>query len=599
MAELKIKDPFEGIVDPFSGGGPDVGSMAGSDEPPKLVPRYAGLEQEAATMGPLKRGLIGVGQGMTEAGRGAQQVYYGLTGQKDRLADVTQQGMDERAMLAPLGTAGTVGSVIGQSAPYTLMPGGVAGNALRRAGTAGLSGAVQGGLGFVPEGGSRGMNALLGSAGGAAGSGLMSGISKLIRAPGTQLPPDPHGIPRTLSETTSGVPSRTDVLMERAPGVFGTKAFRERQHDAANNAAKTFLSKYIANPGAQDVVEGNRAFVRGLYEGVKDLVAQVPQYINPSNTRKTALELLDRYPDTFKKLQDTKVQKVLEDIQAGTYPIKATRTFDELWELRQGLGDLMGQAKKLEVRGDLNRKQYDQIRKLWSSVTEDLDNWAGSIGRPDIMQKFRSANEAYKTFVVKHHAIQQAYDKTIQEVGDKTLFSPKKFSTNLRKIIEKDKVMKSFTPMEIQEMTGLANVMNVVQRAGQHMENPPTGNRWGALTAGGAAEAALFKAGGVSAMLKGTAFAGLTAGAIKFLTTTAPGKKLALAASKLEPDSPGLKMIVNSVMRQAPKYAAGAATEYNKPTSGVAEEAILSAPNIKDMSDDELRKSLESKYGVQ
>lgn len=604
---MTIVDPFDtpgpkaGIKDPFSSQ-PDTDYGMGSYTEPTLptTPNEV-LSEETAGYSPLKKFLIGTGQGFVEAGRGIEQLYYGATGQKGKLAETTAAGTQERQMLEPLGGWGQAGSIVGQTAPGMAIPGGVAGGALRRAGTAGLSGALQGGLGFVPEGGSRGMNAMTGGAGGAVGSGMISGAGKVWNAMTGRVPPmgNKWNIPTTLSEETRGIPSRTDVLLERAPGIFGTKAFRERQHDAAFQAAQKFLADYIANPLGQ-TVESNRAFVKGLYDEFKSILKGVPQEIRPVNTQKTAQDLLDQFPEVFEKLQDRKSKAAIMDILKGTTPESGAatqfakdttgglfppgmgptgksslnyRSFDDMWQLRQALGENLGFAKR-----ELNRTNYNKYKDLWLAVSKDMDEWSKAIGRPDVLEKFRGANDAYKHYVVKHHAVQQAYDKSINELGQNTYFSPQKFATNLKKIIEKDKVMGTFKPGEIEEMAGLANIMQVVKRAGQYTENPPTGNRWGALTMGGMAEAAMFKAGGVAGMLKGTALAGVTAGAMKFITTTNPGKKLALAASKVNPDSPAMKAIVNSIYRQAPKYMASAGQDNAKPR-GPIEDAILGDPS--------------------
>lgn len=87
---------------------------------------------------------------------------------------------------------------------------------------------------------------------------------------------------------------------------------------------------------------------------------------------------------------------------------------------------------------------------------------------------------------------------------------------------------------ERQQLTGLVKVMSAAQRAGQYMENPPTGNRVAQmlLGAGGVAGPAMGAVSGQS-VLAGAGVAKLMA----TLTTTDAGKRFLMAASKLPMES--------------------------------------------------------------
>ena len=139
--------------------------------------------------------------------------------------------------------------------------------------------------------------------------------------------------------------------------------------------------------------------------------------------------------------------------------------------------------------------------------------------------------------------MQDAYDKAVGTVGAGEFFSPKKFSTSLKNMIAKDKEYGTFKPQEIERMTGLANIMQVVKRAGQFRENPPTGNRFVDLALGGGAVAGGFMAPEAVAM--GVA----TTGIVKFLTTTASGKRLAMIAAKTEPNSSAMNLIMRNMAK--------------------------------------------------
>jgi hypothetical protein len=227
-----------------------------------------------------------------------------------------------------------------------------------------------------------------------------------------------------------------------------------------------------------------------------------------------------------------------------------------MWTLRGGLGEMVGQAKKQLASGQLDRTTYSELSRLYGAVNRDIEKWADSLGRGDVKGAIKTANDAYKTYVVKHDLIQKAYDKAVGTVGAGEMFSPKKFSTELKKIAYKDKQIGLFKPDEIQHMTGLANVLQVVKRAGQYAENPPTGNRWGlpilvAATAPFSWKAAIAETGVAS-------FA-------RILTGTEIGKKLAMSASKVEPNSPAMGKIVKTVYNLIPKAAAVGAMQSTQP----------------------------------
>ena len=381
-------------------------------------------------------------------------------------------------------------------------------------------------------------------------------------------------IPTTLGEETKNpIIQKAESLLENVP-IVGIKRFREKQSEAATTAAKEYLSKFIADPTAADTMASNRAFSSSMYKELEQKVANVGgSIIEPTNTKKIAGELLSRYPDTFKMLQDTRTEAILNNIAKDTSdktvisnlldakgnPIRTTKppelTFKDMWDLRGGLGDKIGQARKKLNAGELDQTQYGQVKALFKAVNEDIETWTKNIGRPDIKSAITEANDAYKHYVVKYDAVQRAYTKAAGVEGVDRLFSPQKFSTALENIIKKNDVYKTFTPEEIKEMTGLANIMQVVRRAGQYMENPPTGNRWGAVLTGGLLEGSAYAAGGALAAVK-TAGATLAISSVaKFITTTEAGKSLALRAATLQPTSQEMRNVFIEVMKQSPKFA--------------------------------------------
>lgn len=381
---------------------------------------------------------------------------------------------------------------------------------------------------------------------------------------------DKSKIPTTFGEQT-GNPfwQRAETILEKIP-FSGMTRFRKLQNVAAESAAKEQLGKYIVDPEAGDVAAANREYSSGLFEQVKDLIKEVPkQEIPPTKTKAAATALLDRYPDIFKKMQDTKTEGLINDIVAGTKTktenisvgsepnivrghgpkpspkllldaegkpvartITPTLTFDEAWTLRQGLGEKIGQARKLLSRGDIDHTAYSQLKTLFGAVSEDLGKWSDSIGKPEIVSKFKEANNSYKNYVVKYDIMQRAFDKAVGTVGAGEMFSPKKFSTALKNIAYKDQALKNFTPAEIESMTGLANILQIVKRAGQFKENVPTGNR-------------IADAVGIASITKLPTLP--LAWTAKFLTTTEVGQNMLRRASNLDPRSSAMTGIVNDL----------------------------------------------------
>lgn len=327
--------------------------------------------------------------------------------------------------------------------------------------------------------------------------------------------------------------------------------------------------------------ELNRKYADSLFQDLEKLVSTVPeQKIDPAETKSLALELSENFTDIFKKFQNTKLEGLITDITKGTKAgTKTSKTYSygtgtvstttevpktvnwkEIWNLREGLGDLIGQAKKKITTGDVNQTELGQLEALYATVNKDIEKWTEGISRPDIKELVTTANNAYKNLVVKYSLIEEAYAKASGLASGKDVFSPKTFSTELKKISrgqEKGRY-NLFNEKEISELAGVANIMQYAKRAGEFMENPPTGNRWGLPTiVGGLAgytaatgTTGLAVAGGTVSMV----------GLMRWLTTTESGKRFALSASKMSSDSLVWKSFIAMAYQQAAKMPAIAAT---------------------------------------
>lgn len=505
----------------------------------------------------LEKFMGGMGKGFVDIGRGIGQ----------RVGLVSPQEIEEsRKLDEPLmkSTAGKIGHFAGSVLPWMAIPGGAPTSLLGRIGVGAATGAGMGLIQPTTEKESPLLNVATGTAlGGILPVGL-AGISKVygaIKEPvkgATAELGRKFGIRTTLGEVT-GHPmvQRMESWLEEIP-VIGLKKFRDKQQDETKQAVTNFLTQYVKDPSATDWTTGGRQFASTLYKDLKTTLPGIDQQIiNHTETRTVAKTFLERYPDIFKKFQDTKRENILMDIVKGVEEkipariysptgqmlpstIPKNLTFEEAWYLRHGLGEMIGQARKKLASGEIDKTTFSQMKTLFSAVDNDINKWASSIGKPNITDAIVSANDAYKQYVVKADLFQRAMERKNVYTTDGFL-SPQKFSNTLRDIIKKDKYYGTFSKTELDEMTGLSNIMHIVQRAGQFKENPPTGRRWGPLLFLG-----LVREAGTVASLPITMVS-------KFLTGTEAGKRLVLSASKIEPQNPAMAKIMEEIYRQVPR----------------------------------------------
>ncbi len=504
-----------------------------------------------------------------------------------QLSDLAQQ----REMREPLPDTWTTkaGELLGGSLPPALvMPWGTGGGLLSRMGL----NAIQGGLlGFAQP--TEGQESVTGNI---ATGGVIGGLTPAVLAPVGKafnaikgvFPKvsdelialsKKYNIPLSLGELKQNpVIQKAETWLEAIP-FLGINGFRIKQNVSAEKVGKELLSKYIVNPDSPEIMSTNRAFVSGLYEDLKSMVGEVVENKIPvDQIRPVAQNLLKRYPTIFKEFQDTQREELLKNIVSGTEesvkrvigltpqrkPIfgetvsgERKLTFNEIWTLRDGLGEMIGQARKKFKSGEVDRTVISQLDALYAVTNKQIESWADSLGKPEITKAVKVSNQAYKDYVVKYRAIQDVMDKAEGIVGAGEIFSPKRLSTLLKDVLHKQNITESklFNSEEIAEMTGLIKIMQTAKRGGQFMENPPTGNRWGipqilsvglgipgGVAAGGSPNAALAMIGTELGL----------AGLGKFLTTNPIGKSYSLAASNLQPNSPQMLKILYMI---APKLS--------------------------------------------
>lgn len=556
--------------------------------------------------GPQPGFFTGVKRGLATVAGGIGQ-RLGIYDQAD--IDAALSAMREEASRS--GFAGKAGQFVGEALPFAAIPGGAAPSLTVRMLQSGAQGAGVGFLQPTATGESPATNALTGGVFGAAGQGVVSAGGKVVNAAlgrteksSVAALADKYKVRTTLGEDLKNpIIQKSETWLEGVP-LVGIKGFRKKQQDEASQAAKTYLSTYLADPAAEfgsaEAMSANRKFASNLFENVKGIIKGIDkQEIKPTETKAVAKDFLDRYPDIFKKFQDTKREALLQDIVSSTadrtkytgtwgatkVTTPKTLTYEEAWTLRSGMGEMVGQARKKLAAGEIDETTFGQMKRLYAAVNSDLERWGASIGRKDIKEAVQTANDAYKQYVVKYDILDRALATMRKDELQGKLFSPQKFANTLANVANKNKYTQKFSKDEIAEMTGIAHVMHVVKRAGQYGENPPTGARWGPLAIFGGIEGAASGIGYLTGGTTGAVAGGLgmvggafsTAAVGTFLTTTQTGKALAIAASKVKSDSPAMQRIINQIYTQMPKAAAvggiqavapGGGAEYINPEGG-------------------------------
>jgi hypothetical protein len=545
----------------------------------------------------VQRGFINLAEGLKQRDIEARQ-WLGLGGprESDIAAQQGQELLSKRAKRAPLpDTFGAkAGEFAGGVAPTLAIPGGAGLTLPMRMLVQGLTGA---GLGYAQptkEGESIAQNMAMGGAMGAGSTVALAPVGKAINAAKGALPKvyddiialgKKYDIPLSLGEIKNNpVIQKAETWLEAIP-IMGINKFRQKQNLKAEEAGKKLLSNYIVDPNSPNIMKTNREFASGLFEDLKGIVGEIPnQKISVNQTAPIAQKLSERYPNIFKLFQDTQREKLIKNVIEGTEDIvisekvkispildylgreikqttsektiKKTLTFDEAWTLRDGLGNMIGQARKKFNQGEVDKTVISQLSEMYAAINTDIDNWAASLGKPEIRMAINQANTAYKNYVVKYSAIEEVMAKAEGEIGAGEIFSPKRMSTLLKGIVHEQKASESklFSPKEIGEMTGLIKIMQTAKRGGQFMENPPTGNRWGLPQVASQLSAlpvgmAIGGSPVMGAVTLGTE--GTIAGIARFLTTTEAGKRLSLAASNLEPNSPEMLNIIYSFIPKA------------------------------------------------
>lgn len=308
-----------------------------------------------------------------------------------------------------------------------------------------------------------------------------------------------------------------------------------------------------------------------MYDRVQNLAGNGA--ITPN---KTVQAIDDIIANDSKVTPNKELQSELLDIRKNLVDMNIKKNFKEMRATQSRLGELVD---KWGRQGE----STTGFTKVRTAIDDDILDFAQSSGNTKLFGELKRANALYKQLQEgKDRAFANAtrsiepdqvfgqfvkvgkgdkaanFYKNLDPKGQAALryqmaenalskatnestgsFSPAKFA------LEFERMNASYNSVfkggDKAQMDGFIKLMRHVERAGQYMENPPTGNRVIPYLLGGAA------------VMEPTSIAttGALSGTMKVLFTTEAGKRILLAAKDLPPNSPKMA----SLLMQAQKLS--------------------------------------------
>ena len=214
---------------------------------------------------------------------------------------------------------------------------------------------------------------------------------------------------------------------------------------------------------------------------------------------------------------------------------------DDILDFAQSSGNtkLLSELKRAnalygQLQGGKDKAFASSLR---SDKPDEIFNQFMKVGKGDKAANFYKNLDPKGQAALRYQMAQNALDKAWNL--NKEVFSPARFAQEFESMSAP--YSNVFRGVDKAQMDGFVKLMRHVERAGQYMENPPTGNRAIGVLMGGAAvvnPAIALKIGGFSATAKA-------------LFTTEAGKRILLAARDVPPNSPQMA----NLLMQAQKLA--------------------------------------------
>lgn len=283
------------------------------------------------------------------------------------------------------------------------------------------------------------------------------------------------------------------------------------------------------------------------------------------------------------------------------HPAKeAEISFDDARWIRQRLGEFIGRAKK--SAGGVGSEEVRTLSRAYGALEDDIAKWASGNDNKVIRDAYQKANRYYQLNVAP---FKQALEKKVTGEGFDTdtivkafikpdrpklaarltskldvkgqeavqyailkdafdgawdphreLFSPAKFAGAIERLGDTHKGV--FPAARREELEGLVKLMRVAVRAGQYLENPPTGLRGAQLLAGGAGT---YMLGSGAISVTGALASGATAFTLSKLLTSSAGRKILASAKDINDFEPLRQLLTQAVAVTGAK----AATPFARP----------------------------------
>ena len=537
------------------------------------------LDQFAMGVGDMAHGISQI------AGQDRLQptFYGGIPGPEQILGQRPRTIEEERSVMPdPQGLGQNIARIVGQTvaAPVALGRGpSLLGNMLRGGAEASLTAGLE--YADTPE---QRMQRI--QTGGLLGSGMTGALGA-----GQKFFSDPNASPLADIAQAQNVPLyQADVtanpLTKRAAQtaevLFGSGMVpaRVRQGAAAKTAAQRIVDRYTK---ADDIGEElQQSLARSLdagkeaYRGkVAEVNMQIGDEIVPTkNLRETAerifydeasnpeayqrsdiLNLMDRYSQdpeaNFARLDSMRSDLLGEvsDFYKGNSAIGSKGV-----HLRQQLVDAITEDMESAARrsGGEAWERYREAKDIWRSrvvpftkrlgkaINTDepdriLSEWIKS-GHKNRAKNFYRALDKEGRLVAKRGMLQDMMEKSVNVAGDEEIFSPNRFAAQIERM--EAPIKGFFSPSERRELAGFAKLMRAIGRAGQVMENPPTGQQATPYLATAAASLpAVFAPSTIGAVAVGAGSALTTGRTITALFGTETGRKLLSRSARLRPNS--------------------------------------------------------------
>lgn len=577
---------------------------------------FAQLEQQDSA---LSRGMKGFGLGLQNFAAGTQQLTTKLNlgstaepfvpgfpkpprlteAQQSEIGASLQQDIAARDKeIEGLGTAGFVGSLVGEVAPTVALPGGLQGSIAKRIGSGVVADVAASVADPVREGQTRGGNLAtaaafsggirtLGSAFGRAFNKISNARAGKVRSKEIQEildSADAQGISVFFDDVAGSTLAQKASVAAEIFGQFGTGSGRARQNIEALEAANRFLKKLSGD---------SDDFEETIAEGLRNKLQMFKRAATKKYDR--ALSAIGDAGEVPIPAFDAAVDRLLKaEIAQGTlarpglveilqkFKDAPRGDFSAMIQFRSDLGENV--SAFLGSDASVGKKGQRVLQAAKEALDKDMQKFAGQHGG---LKEWQDANLFYRNTVVQfkrgklkalvnqdsaanfdesaawRYLLAQSGNRTrarklyqsmdakgraavrfglIKDALDKSVvegkpFSPAKFAGSLERNID---VAEQFFRLESKaEMQGLAKVMRHIERAGQFAENPPTGNRLIPL---------LFPIGAIaSPQIAGVAFASSLG--LKGLFQTKAGRNFLLAANRAAPGSKAMENIIEGLTR--------------------------------------------------